>query len=205
MSSKMVITHYEHNHNSEKGSIRKLSRMIPPEENSIYSNISALRPGTVVKDKNDVLYLLKDRSGIKKWRASILPEHKEVDLDVLESLVNMKVLGSLDEETSLGVYVLDVFNKMKTFHKFLEPQKIFFTSENEVIEEEIFIATLPKSRHKESKCIAAKMKELENFELFDVYDVIDKPKDQQLIDTEWVLVEKEADDGSIVTKARLCM
>ena len=114
MSSKMVITHYEHNHNSEKGSIRKLSRMIPPEENSIYSNISALRPGTVVKDKNDVLYLLKYRSGTKKWRASILPEHKEVDLDVLESLVNMKVLGSLDEETSLGVYVLDVFNKTKT-------------------------------------------------------------------------------------------
>ena len=30
------------------------------------------------------------------------------------------------------------------------------------------------------------MKELENVELFDVYDVIDKPKDQQLIDTEWV-------------------
>ena len=83
--------------------------------------------------------------------------------------------------------------------------KIFFTSDSERHAEEVFISVIPKRRHKESDCVAAKKKELENFDEYDVYDIVDKPKDAHLINTEWVIVEKEDEKGGKIIKARLCM
>ena len=52
----------------------------------------------------------------------------------------------------------------------------------------------------------AKFKELENFVTFDVYDVVDAPKDANIIGTEWVLVEKEnIKTNKMETRARLCI
>ena len=62
-----------------------------------------------------------------------------------------------------------------------------------------------RSRHNEPECVAAKTKELKDFQNYDVYEVVDKPENKNIIGTEWVLVEKEKPDGSIVTKARLCL
>ena len=48
----------------------------------------------------------------------------------------------------------------------------------------------------------------ENFEYFDVYETVDIPEDPNavIIDTEWVLVEKEiAQTQEYETKARLCL
>ena len=46
---------------------------------------------------------------------------------------------------------------------------------------------------------------MKDFQNYDVYEVVDKPENKNIIGTEWVLVEKEKPDGSIVTKARLCL
>ena len=51
----------------------------------------------------------------------------------------------------------------------------------------------------------AKMKELEDFDTFDVYEEVSKPKYPNLISTNWVLVDKENENGEIKRKARLCM
>ena len=84
--------------------------------------------------------------------------------------------------------------------------QVFFTSEPEAAEpEEVFVVTLPRSRHNEPDSVRAKETELENFGVFDVYEEVKRPQGGNLIDTNWVIVEKELPDGTIVRKARLTM
>ena len=50
------------------------------------------------------------------------------------------------------------------------------------------------------------MTELKNFELYDVYEVVERPKDTNIISTQWVLVDKEVQgQEQLIRKARLCM
>ena len=50
------------------------------------------------------------------------------------------------------------------------------------------------------------MKEIEDFRLFDVYDEVDKPVKENILGTQWVITEKDAEKGKpIVRKARLCI
>ena len=55
----------------------------------------------------------------------------------------------------------------------------------------VMVVNIPRSRHGEEKCVEAKARELRDFADFDVYDIVDIPKDANVIGTEWVLVEKE--------------
>ena len=49
------------------------------------------------------------------------------------------------------------------------------------------------------------MKELDDFEQFDVYEEVLRPENANLIATQWVVVDKETEQGDIKRKARLCM
>ena len=82
--------------------------------------------------------------------------------------------------------------------------KVFFTAEKE--QERIItrLVNIPRSRHGEEQCLEAKKKELQDFSDFDVYEIVDIPKDARVIGTEWVIVEKENNEGNKVLKARLC-
>ena len=85
---------------------------------------------------------------------------------------------------------------------------MFITSDNQREEESAYVVNIPKSRHGEEGCVKAKKKELQNFEMFDVYEVVSIPDDPKavIIDTEWVLVEKEiAQSQEYEIKARLCL
>ena len=84
--------------------------------------------------------------------------------------------------------------------------QIFFTTETEASEpDEVYLTIIPRSRHNEPDSISAKEKELEHFETFDVYEEVEKPKEGNVISTQWVIVEKETEDGKVVRKARCCM
>ena len=84
--------------------------------------------------------------------------------------------------------------------------QIFFTSETQMSEdEEVYLTVLPRSRHNDPDSIKAKDKELQDFASFDVYDVVNRPPKMDMISTQWVLVDKENDQGEIKRKARLCM
>jgi hypothetical protein len=61
------------------------------------------------------------------------------------------------------------------------------------------VVTVPRYMHSEPECVAAKEKELENWEQFEVYTEV-KDVGQTLLGTNWVLVKK--DNG---VKARLCV
>ena len=54
--------------------------------------------------------------------------------------------------------------------------------------------------------MAAKQKELRDYENFEVFEVVGSEEaSNNIIATEWVLIEKEKHDGTKVTKARLCL
>ena len=73
-------------------------------------------------------------------------------------------------------------------------------------EENAYVVTLPHSRHSESESMKAKMKEIEDFRIFDVYQEVDKPVDKDILGTQLVITEKEAEKGKpVVRKARLCI
>ena len=58
----------------------------------------------------------------------------------------------------------------------------------------------------ENQCVAAKMKELKDYENYEVFEVVDESEaTRNVISTEWVLVEKERQDGSKIIKSRLCL
>ena len=76
--------------------------------------------------------------------------------------------------------------------------------ENEV--EEVFVATLPRFRHSEPESVEAKMKELEDFKAYNVYDVVEKPKDKNILGTQWVITEKDpVKNEKVKRKARMCI
>ena len=110
----------------------------------------------------------------------------------------MRYVSMLEEETPEGNMVVNSSHGDYT-------GKVFFTSHTEYNEETVYVTNIPRSRHNEPECVAAKTKELKDFQNYDVYEVVDKPENKNIIGTEWVLVEKEKPDGSIVTKARLCL
>ena len=72
--------------------------------------------------------------------------------------------------------------------------------------EETFVVTLPRSRHSEPLSIQAKLKEIDDFKVFDVYEEVNKPSEKDILGTQWVLTEKEALKGKpTIRKARLCI
>ena len=40
------------------------------------------------------------------------------------------------------------------------------------------MTNIPRSRHNEPECVAAKTKELKDFQNYDVYEVVDKPENK---------------------------
>ena len=85
-------------------------------------------------------------------------------------------------------------------------KKVFFTVQANYHEENVFVVNIPRSRHGEPACVAAKQKELRDYKNFEAFDLVDSEEaSNNIIATEWVLIEKEKHDGTKVTKARLCL
>ena len=85
--------------------------------------------------------------------------------------------------------------------------QIYLTSSNDKNEDSnVYHVLVPKEEHAAKTSLEAKMTELKNFEYYDVYEVVEKPKDTNIISTQWVLVDKEVPgQEQPVRKARLCM
>ena len=65
---------------------------------------------------------------------------------------------------------------------------------------------VPRSEHSNPESYNAKLEELRNFEDYDVYEVVDRPYNENIIGTQWVLVDKEiSGQAKMKRKARLCM
>ena len=97
-------------------------------------------------------------------------------------------------------------NKEQTFVEFgAYNKKVFFTAVSNYHEDQVYVVNIPRSKHREPACVTAKQKELRDYDNFEVFEVVDMPDNDNIISTEWVLVEKEKMDGTKVVKARLCI
>ena len=75
---------------------------------------------------------------------------------------------------------------MSTLQLFLSHYK-----EKEEENTKIYHLMVPRNEHANQESFVAKMKELKNFEDYDVYEVVEKPKEDKVINTQWVIVDKE--------------
>ena len=97
-------------------------------------------------------------------------------------------------------------NAQETFEE--REVQIYLTSSKDKNEDSsnVYHVLVPKEEHAAKTSLEAKMTELKNFEYYDVYEVVEKPKDTNIISTQWVLVDKEVPgQEQPVRKARLCM
>ena len=91
--------------------------------------------------------------------------------------------------------------QLKDLTKVAETRQLESNKEATTMVEETFLVTLPRWRHKEERCIAAKEKELQNWVDFGTYEEV-KDEGQKTLGLNWVLVEKIM-DGKVGVKARL--
>ena len=73
-------------------------------------------------------------------------------------------------------------------------------------EQQVFHVIVPREQHSEPSSIQAKENELQHFENYDVYEVVDKPDNVKLIGTQWVIIDKEIPGQTErIRKGRLCL
>ena len=205
ISSRNFFRHCSTDHNIERPNFRQYAVEVSSKPDSIYQNHGKLKPGVVVATEEGE-YIILEQPTILGWRTTNLSTKETKDLELVRDMAEMRYMGMLDSQTEEGINIVDDDNKM-VFVKFgAYSKKIFFTAQANYHEENVFVVNIPRSRHGEPACVAAKQKELRDYKNFEVFDVVDSDEaTNNIIATEWVLIEKEKHDGTKVTKARLCL
>ena len=204
ISSKNFPDHCLSAHGLSRPNIRQHATLAQTKPDSIYENANSLKPGAVVvDDSGNYLSLVKPTP--TGWTVQSISTKEERNLDLLRDMVDMRFIGSLESEEEEGINVVDT-NKEQTFVEFgAYNKKVFFTAVSNYHEEQVYVVNIPRSKHREPACVTAKQKELRDYDNFEVFEVVDMPDSDNIISTEWVLVEKEKMDGTKVVKARLCI
>ena len=204
-SSKVIAQHGREEHNTGNKSVRSFSSLTDPKPDSLYANIDRIKSGDVMVEEGG-RYLVLEHQEEDDWTAHDLITKEKEKLSVIKQMTKMRYIGQLEEETEEEIRV-SKGGQVVHYNKDSFKQKIFFTSRQEEVQGQVFVVNIPRSRHGEKECLVAKSKELADFEHFDVYEEVDQAEydNDNVISTEWVLVEKEKTDGTKVIKARLCM
>ena len=203
-SSRNFQDHCLRVHGLQQVNLRQHSKVVQTKPDSIYENASKLKKGVVVvDDAGNYLTLVKPTP--TGWTTQNINTKAERDLELIRDMVDMRFIGSLESETEEGINVINLNNE-QAFVEFGDySKKVFFTALTNYHEDQVYVVNIPRSKHGEPACVAAKAKELRDYENFEVFEVVDRPDSDNIISTEWVLVEKEKQDGTKVTKARLCI
>ena len=197
MSSKIVVEHALSKHGIKSGTIRTTSNSIPSKPNSTFMHAHKLKSGSVVSNSRQY-FILQDRVNDRLWKALEVKSNTLLDLDIVRDLATMIFLGdyishsdtsvlvNIDEEGNMQQsYSLNADASYPDTSKHANPEegpgaKVFFTAVQEYTSDQTFVVTIPKHKHKEPECVEAKMKELSNFDIYDVYELVDKPKDANI-------------------------
>ena len=203
-SSRNFTEHCQQAHNVTRPNMRQHATAVQPKPDSIYENAARLKKGVVVVDDSGN-YLTLVKPTVNGWTTQNVNTKEERNLELIKDMADMRFIGTLESETEEGINVINVNDERIFVEHGAYTKRIFFTAVTNYHEEQVFVVNIPRSRHTEPACIAAKQKELRDYEHYEVFDVVDYPDSDNIISTEWVLVEKEKLDGTKVTKARLCL
>ena len=204
VSSLNIRQHIQDKHQIVQPNLRTLATMMDRKPDSLYENIENLKPGVAMVDQQGDYVVLQEPTE-EGWKVKSIVTGLEKELELIKDMTEMRYIGVLDSETEEGVNIVqDQKNKFISYDDY--KSKVFFTAQEQYEPEVAYVVNIPRSRHGEPKCVAAKEKELNDFSNYDVYEVVDRPKKgTNIINTQWVLVEKDKADGTTVTKARLCI
>ena len=199
-----IRKHIQEQHQIVQPNMRSLTTLLDKKPDSLYENVENLKPGVAMVDQQGDYFVLLSPTE-DGWTVRSLVTQQEKNLELIRDMTEMRYIGVLDSQTTEGVNI--VRNQNKEFINFSDYKtKVFFTAQEQFSPEVAYVVNIPRSRHGEQKCVAAKTKELNDFNNYDVYEVVDRPpKGTRVINTQWVLVEKDRPDGTTVTKARLCI
>ena len=182
-SSKLIAQHGQEEHNTGNRSVRSFSSLTDPQPDSLYANIDKIKPGDVMVEEGG-RYLVLDHREEDDWIAHDLITKETEKLNVIKQMTKMRYIGQLEEETEEEIRV-NKGGQVVHYNKDSFKQKLFFTSCQEKVQDQVFDVNIPRSRHGE--------KERADFDHFDVYEVGQAEYDN-VISTESVSVEKEKSD-----------
>ena len=202
-SSLHVKDHIQQDHGIVRPNVRSMTTLLDKRPDSLYENVDKLRPGIVMVDQAGNYVVLVHPTALG-WRVRNIASREETDLELSREMTEMRFVGDLEKEEPEGIFISKE-GVSKFCNKSDYQAKVFFTAQEQFSPEVAYVVNIPRSRHAEPKCVAAKLKELDDFSNYDVYDIVDRPENTNIISTQWVLVEKDRPDGSTVTKARLCI
>ena len=200
LSSKNVIAHNEQEHNITNKTVRVLAKLQPASPDSLYANFANLKQGDVLSTSQGRYITLQEAREDGKWTARDLATGQTEELDMIKNM-DMRYLGQLGDQDTEAIRITDQQGDSTFLTRYT---KVFFAAEKEQEPNIAYVVNIPRSRHGEDRCVAAKKKELQDFVDFDVYDIVDVPRDANVIGSEWVLVEKDDSKGNKIVKARLC-
>ena len=184
--------------------MRTHATVVKPKPDSIYENAARLKKGVVVvDDRGNYLTLVQPTP--TGWVTKNINTREEKNLELAKDMVDMRFIGQLESETEEGINVVNVNDERIFVEHGAYTKRVFFTACTNYHEEQVYVINIPRSRHGEPACVEAKQKELRDYDHYEVFDIVDYPNSDNIISTEWVLVEKEKMDGTRVTKARLCL
>ena len=147
ISSKLIVSHCEAQHNVQNTNIRSLAKISQVHPDSIYSKLTDLQPGVTVADPVQGKYfVLQSRVG-NVWKARDIASQNDQNLDLLHDLSGMRFVGIFQREEEEGVVVQDGDQQEIFYAKDAFTQRVFFTSENNYESEQTFIVTIPRSKH----------------------------------------------------------
>ena len=195
VSSKNFQDHCVNSHNIIRPNVRAHARTVEPKQDSIYQNFGKLWLGVVVVDEaGNYLKLIKPTN--LGWTVRNISSKTTTDLELVKHMADMRFIGELGDHTEEGINIVNpqgqkVFVEYGNYNK-----KIFFTAPVNYHEESTYVVNIPRSCHGEPECVAAKKKELKDYESYKVFEVVqDSEANNNVIATKWVLVEKEKPDG----------
>ena len=203
-SSKNFQDHCLTSHSLHRPNIRQHATVVQAKPDSIYENANKLKQGTVVVDDAGN-YLVLVKATPTGWTVQNISTKVEQDLELVKDMADMRFIGLLEGETQEGINIVNPNNERVFVEYGAYNKRVFFTAVANYHEEQVYVVNIPRSKHGEPACVAAKQKELKDYDNFEVFEVVDMPDSDNIISTEWVLVEKEKMDGSKVIKARLCL
>ena len=205
ISSKNVVEHARQEHDITGKSVRSLATMQAVLPDSLYANVNNIKCGDVLVSDTGRYFVLEDMIDVETWSVKDVISKETQNMNLIRDMANMRYIGQLEEEQDEGLNITDTSGQQVFVANNSYTKKIFFAAEKESSTEVAFVVNIPRSRHGEEKCVQAKKKELQDFIDFDVYEIVDESEAENIIATDWVLVEKEKPSGEKVVKARLVM
>ena len=104
----------------------------------------------------------------------------------------MRHIGTMDSQTKIGINNTDKNTQLVLVKSEAYSKKISFPAQVNYHKESVHMVNIPMARHEEQAWIAAKQKELKDYENLGVLDVMDNDDaTDNIIDTERVLIKQE--------------